>query len=482
MAQFVIANNVNTQLAAALPSSGAGSNTVVLASSANLPTLNTATGQMMPLTLNDAATGAIYETVYVTAISGATLTVLRAQEGTSPLNWSVGDLAFCGPTAGTVGLTTMRTQYQESAAYSSSQTLTAAIAGESIGFTGTSAATFSLPGQSTVPNLTPTAIYNDGSAALTITANGSDKLVVATGQVTSIVMQPGDDLTFYASTTANLWTAASGSALRQYEPLVVGAATASQHAVQLGQVAGVVGSVRNLVMNVAAASATATLTTDEIIVETALGGLRYCLANFNKTINLALTGAGGMDTGTAPVSGFVAIYAIYNPTTQTAALLAQNASTLRSNVYSGANMPAGYTASALVSVWPTDASGKFVVGGQIDRKLFLNNTSAFTISTSVPTLTANGIASVVPSNARTVGGTAVGTNSTANGGISWAIAGTPTGVGQVSGSTNSATAGSGIAAPFDDIPLFTAQTVYYTNIVTTSGVPTLNVSISRYTI
>lgn len=238
MAQFVIANNVNTQLAAALPSSGAGSTTVVLASSANLPTLNIAIGQMMPLTLNDAATGAIYETVYVTAISGATLTVLRGQEGTSALNWSVGDLAFCGPTAGTSGLTTMRTQYQASAAFSSSQTLTAAIAGESIGFTGSSASTFSMPGQSTVPNLTPTAVYNDGTAALTLTANGSDKFVVSTGQVTSIVMQPGDDFTFYASTTANLWTAASGSALRQYEPLVIGSATQSQHALQLGQAVG----------------------------------------------------------------------------------------------------------------------------------------------------------------------------------------------------------------------------------------------------
>lgn len=238
MAQFVVANNVNTQLATALPASGSGSTTVTLASSASLPTLNTAIGQMMPLTLNDAATGGIYETVYVTAISGATLTVLRGQEGTSVLNWGVGDYAFCGPTAGTAGLATMRTQYQASAAFSSSQTLTAAIAGESIGFTGTSASTFSMPAQSTVPALTLTAVYHDGTAALTLTANGSDKFVVATGQVTSIVMQPGDDLSFYASTTAGLWTAASGSALRQYEPLVVGTATAPQQAAQFSQTTG----------------------------------------------------------------------------------------------------------------------------------------------------------------------------------------------------------------------------------------------------
>lgn len=100
MTQYVIANNVNTQLAAALPSSGAGSTTVTLASSANLPTLTS--GQIMPLTLNDAATGQSYEIVYVTAISGVSLTVTRAQEGTGALNWNVGDYSFCAPTAGTV--------------------------------------------------------------------------------------------------------------------------------------------------------------------------------------------------------------------------------------------------------------------------------------------------------------------------------------------------------------------------------------------
>jgi hypothetical protein len=234
MTQFVIANNVNTQLAAAVASTAT---TLTLASATNLPALNTVIGQMMPLTLNDAATGAFYEIVYVTAISGVTLTVLRAQEGTGALNWSLGDYAYCAPTAGTVGLTTMRTQYPASAAYSSSETLTAAIAGQSIGFTGSSAATFSIPGQSTVPPLTPTAVYNDGSAALTITANGSDKFVTATGQVASLVMQPGDDLSFYASTTVGLWQASSGSALRQYEPLVVGTATQSNHATNMGQFA-----------------------------------------------------------------------------------------------------------------------------------------------------------------------------------------------------------------------------------------------------
>lgn len=98
MTQFVFANNVSTQLAAAATST---QNTLTLASAVNLPTLSA--GQIMPLTLNDAATGLIFETVYVTAISGATLTVSRAQEGTSAYAWNIGDYAECGPTAGTMG-------------------------------------------------------------------------------------------------------------------------------------------------------------------------------------------------------------------------------------------------------------------------------------------------------------------------------------------------------------------------------------------
>jgi hypothetical protein len=91
---FIFANNVNTTLGASAASTAT---TLTLASSANLPTL--ASGQVMPLTLNDAATGLVYEIVYVTAISGATLTVIRAQEGTGAQNWNVGDYAACMHTA-----------------------------------------------------------------------------------------------------------------------------------------------------------------------------------------------------------------------------------------------------------------------------------------------------------------------------------------------------------------------------------------------
>jgi hypothetical protein len=166
----------------------------------------------------------------------------------------------------------------------------------------------------------------------------------------------------------------------------------------------VVGSMRSLKMYISAASASATLTADEIIVETALGGMAYQLSSFNKTINLAMTGAGGMDTGSAPVSGYVGIYAIYNPTTATAALLATNAASLVGNVYGGANMPSGYTASALISVWPTNASSQLKTGLQIDRDIGITLATAYSTSSVVGTPSGVSITTIVPVNARAIMG------------------------------------------------------------------------------
>jgi hypothetical protein len=51
------------------------------------------------LTLNDAATQSVFEVLYVTAIAGASLTVLRGQEGTAATTWLTGDFAYASVTA-----------------------------------------------------------------------------------------------------------------------------------------------------------------------------------------------------------------------------------------------------------------------------------------------------------------------------------------------------------------------------------------------
>lgn len=227
---------------------------------------------------------------------------------------------------------------------------------------------------------------------------------------------------------------------------------------------GVVGSARNVVMSVAAASASAALTADEIIVGTALGGQMFKLSSFSKTINLATTGAGGMDTGSAPTSGFVALYAIYNPTTGASALLATNAATLQGNVYGGANMPAGYTASALVGVWPTNSSKLFVVGYLLDRRVSISPNTILGTSTAQGSMTSLSISGVVPANARDVSGTvAITFTTTAGTQLAFAISGSATGIGQQPTATGGA-AGTinTINGSFSNVPLVTAQTVYYT--------------------
>ena len=91
-------NNVSTTLSAAATSTAT---TLSLSSTAGLPTSIPA-GFFLPLTLNDVATGQVYEIVYVTTINGTNVTVERAQESTGAQAWNTGDYVRCSPTAGTV--------------------------------------------------------------------------------------------------------------------------------------------------------------------------------------------------------------------------------------------------------------------------------------------------------------------------------------------------------------------------------------------
>jgi hypothetical protein len=110
MTIFTFANNVNTTLASAVSSSATS---ITLASTANLPASIPA-GTVLVITLNDAATRQNFEIVYATARAGATLTVLRAQEGTAALSWLTGDFAYSPPTAGQQASFTQLAEFQSS--------------------------------------------------------------------------------------------------------------------------------------------------------------------------------------------------------------------------------------------------------------------------------------------------------------------------------------------------------------------------------
>ncbi|VVE00898.1 hypothetical protein PIN31115_02097 [Pandoraea iniqua] len=168
----------------------------------------------------------------------------------------------------------------------------------------------------------------------------------------------------------------------------------------MGQSIGVVGSVRNARMYVPVVSSTAVYTVDEVIVQTALGGISYLLKSLSIGINLGTVGAGGMDIGSPPANGFLATYAIYNPTTQFTNTLTVNAtSAVAPPIYGGANMPAGFTASALISVWGTDGSGNLIGGMLRDRTVGHTGRTVFTTSSGTSGFAPFNTLATVPRNA-----------------------------------------------------------------------------------
>ncbi len=231
----------------------------------------------------------------------------------------------------------------------------------------------------------------------------------------------------------------------------------------------VVGSSRNAKMSVPVTSASAAFTADDLVVSTP-AGIAYRLRNFNKSINLAAVGIGGMDTGAAPVSGFVAVYAIYNPETGVSALLATNATSVKApEIYGGANMPAGFTASALVSVWRTDGARLLTVGSQEARRIETPFIGLLDINTDTAVLVPVSISTYVPINAKTLSGQLVaGNNSTVGASVAMDIAGSLSGIG--SRYFNAFVLATGTAqVPFFDMPILTPQTMYTVRTITGGG-------------
>lgn len=221
----VYANDVLTQLAAPIAPSATS-----LAVSAGTGTLfpAPAAGQFGRFTIRDAATMLLNEIMFYTAVSGDVLTVQRGQEGTAPQNWTAGDIIDMGPTAGAMAQLVQVGQLQgggflfaadTGSANAYAATLTPAIDALTDGMqvslriahTNTGASTLNLNA------IGATTIVGLGAAAL----QGGELL--ATGLA---ILQ-------YDATAAH-WAllGCEGGALQ------VGAATQSQHAMQLGQAVG----------------------------------------------------------------------------------------------------------------------------------------------------------------------------------------------------------------------------------------------------
>ncbi len=246
---------------------------------------------------------------------------------------------------------------------------------------------------------------------------------------------------------------------------------------------GVVGSTRNAKMSVTAAASTATFTADELIVEAATGQ-QYRLSAFNKTVNLGAVGAGGMDAGGVPATGFIALYAIYNPTSALTALLAVDATnSIMPDVYGGASMPAGFTASALISVWRISGS-QFVAGYQTGRSVSFARQTALTSTSQITSLTALSIAGIVPKNATDISGYGSLYSTAATGGLIIDVASGASGAGIISIGGYVGNTGLGVYGQFSNLTLATPQTMFYDINPNGSVVQSWSASIviSRYSI
>jgi hypothetical protein len=255
------------------------------------------------------------------------------------------------------------------------------------------------------------------------------------------------------------------------------AALASQ--VRLLAVNGpVTGAVRNGRMVVDVAAVSAEYTADEIVVSSSMDGRGYRLASFKRLINLRAAGIGGMDKGAAPLRGFVALYAIYNPSTNASGLLASDCtSTAAPEVYGGASMPEGYTASALVAVVPTTSTGQIGVLVLTDRRISITNTVAVSTN-SILTAAPLSISGIVPRNAKSVSGS-LQFASTATANLSISISASSTGQGYLQ-SYNTLNPTVIQVVSFQDVALATSQTLWIST-AASGGTPSFGVRLSAYT-
>lgn len=255
-------------------------------------------------------------------------------------------------------------------------------------------------------------------------------------------------------------------------------ASAAQLASQQAQnytTAALVGTSRNSQCIVSTASSTATLTADEVIVATALNGAHYRVPSVSKTINLSTTGAGGMDSGTAPVNGYVAIYLVYNPSTATSALLGVSITgTSVSEIYAGSSMPAGYTASALISIWRVSAS-QFAPGLLRGRAIKFVFTTVVDITNQASPSSANfSLSAVVPPGAKQAFVLVVNTASSATNTTLASVGSDSNLIGLLQGN------GLNIASVYGAVDIITSQQLYRRSTVS-AGTVNIQIYVNGYT-
>lgn len=199
-------------------------------------------------------------------------------------------------------------------------------------------------------------VSNETSGAYTLTvrigaagdtleiARGKAQLVCCTGSAWIGTPAGGDFVPIDGSVpmTGNL-------ALGTHKVTGLEPGTAATDAAALSQVGGALGQAVDMVVTVTANSSLSVSASSVTMYSIGLD-LRT-KRNVSLTLDPSVTGANGRDAGSEPTNAWMAVYVIYNPTTDTVAGL------LSTDFSYGATWPSGYTFAARVGSVYNDVSG-----------------------------------------------------------------------------------------------------------------------------
>src|ERR1700733_15358770 len=113
MSIIIFGNNDSTTITGSITSTSLSVN-VASGTGAQFPQPNTALSQYFIATFIDQATGTQREIVHVTQVLGDTMTIVRAQEGTTAQAWNVGDIFGHLHTAGAMTAMVQKTDLNDS--------------------------------------------------------------------------------------------------------------------------------------------------------------------------------------------------------------------------------------------------------------------------------------------------------------------------------------------------------------------------------
>jgi len=209
---LLASNNATTTLAGPIGPSATALN-VQSGAGAEFPTPGA--NQYFTLTLNDAATGLLNEICWCTNVTGDTLTVIRAQEGTTAQSWLANDLASNFWTAGSMAAMAQQGQLQS---FSSNK---AADTGSVNNLVGTLAPVpTSLASIEGAPiMITGVRATNTGNATLNLNGLGSFQIFNANGTSMSPgQLVVGSNIMVSWNSTSGAWSLISATVASQVPP------------------------------------------------------------------------------------------------------------------------------------------------------------------------------------------------------------------------------------------------------------------------